>query len=249
MLVLVIVISFAPFYTKGNTTIFEGFIETATSWVWGTASDDYLSVGYKEISSTSILFNAGLANLPQLFFSIAYLNINTICTAVAGAHEWNQLATIKKHLRVTKPFGQQRSTYFLQLPYRWSLPLISAGGILHWLLSQTFFLVRIDFFDLHPLGHQNIVSTESRCACGLSALCLMVFIGVALLLLAAIGAIGLSKMPTRMPIAASCSLAISAACHHPPEESIRNCRYCNGAWWEITKETTARSPPRTSHSR
>jgi hypothetical protein len=179
-----------------------------SSWAWGTASDDFLSFGSDKTTSTGTLYNAWLANMPQLFLSFAYLNINTICTSMAGAHEWNRLATARKYLRVTKPVGQQRSTYFLQLPYRWSLPLMTLGGILHWLLSQTFFLVRVDFFD-----NNGAVTSQSISRCGFSSLCLMVFVGVALLLLTAIGVIGFWKMPMKMPIAGSCSLAISAACH------------------------------------
>tara|TARA_R110002003_G_scaffold124_6_gene11256 strand:+ start:21285 stop:21569 length:285 start_codon:yes stop_codon:yes gene_type:complete len=43
----------------------------------------------------------------------------------------------------------------------------------------------------------------------------MVFIAVGALLLGGIGLVGFRKMPMRMPIAGSCSLAISAACHPP----------------------------------
>jgi hypothetical protein len=183
---------------------------SGTSWAWGTASGDFLSLSSDKITSTGVLFNAWLANMPQLFLSFAYLNINTICTSMACAQEWNRLATSRKYLRVTKPVGQQRSTYFLQLPYRWSIPLMAISGILHWLLSQTFFLVRIDYF--------GSASASFISRCGFSVLCLMVFIGVALLLLTAIGVIGFWKMPMKMPIAGSCSLAISAACHPLADE-------------------------------
>jgi len=201
----------APLYTNGYaTTDRDG---TITSWAWGTASDDFLSLGSDKVTSTGTLFNAWLANVPQLFLSFAYLNINTICTSMAGAQEWNRLALSKKYLRVTKPVGQQRSTYFLQLPYRWSLPLIALGGILHWALSQTFFLVRIDFFN-----RAGFITSSSKSACGFSPLSFMIFIVVALLLLTAIGVIGFWNMPMKMPIAGSCSLAISAACHPLPDE-------------------------------
>lgn len=90
---------------------------------------------------------------------------------------------------------------------------MAISGILHWLLSQTFFLVRVDIFDL-----QGNTSAESISRCGFSVLCLMVFIGVALLLLMAIGVIGFWKMPMKMPIVGSCSLAISAACHPLADE-------------------------------
>jgi hypothetical protein len=135
--------------------------------------------------------------------------INLICTSMGGAVEWNKLATSRKGLRVTKPYGQQRSTYFLQLPYRWSLPLTAVSGILHWLMSQTFFLVRIDTLAKYT-------DTVTTSACGFSITSLIVLLSVFGALLLTIGIIGLRKMDAKIPIAASCSLAISAACHPPP---------------------------------
>jgi hypothetical protein len=184
------------------------------TWAWGTASDDSIFFGNSATTSTATLFNAWLANMPQLLLSFAYFNVNTICTSLAGAKEWNSLATSRKHLRVTNPVDQQRSTYFLQLPYRWSLPLVATGGFLHWALSQTFFLVRIDFFN--RAGGKNLNASKS--ACGFSTLSFVVFVTVGMALLLVIGVVGFRKMPTHMPVAGSCSLAISAACHPPPDE-------------------------------
>jgi hypothetical protein len=93
---------------------------------------------------------------------------------------------------------------------QWSVPLIFVGAILHWLLSQTFFLVRIDF--LNRLGEQ---SGASQSACGFFVLSLTVFITVSALLLSVIGFFGFRKMPMNMPIAGSCSLSIGAACYPP----------------------------------
>ncbi|KAH7091653.1 hypothetical protein FB567DRAFT_279067 [Paraphoma chrysanthemicola] len=212
LLSLVMIIICVPLYRTHslNGSAYSSRFSQSGGWLWGSASSDFLSIGSAEATSNATLYNAWLANIPQLILSFSYLNINTICTAMAGAREWNRFATSRKHLRVTKPMGQQRSTYFLQLPYKWSIPLVSNGAILHWLLSQTFFLVRIDYFD-----RKGDRTTECNSACGFSALSLMVFIGVAMTLLSVIGVIGFWKMPMKMPIAGSCSLAISAACHPP----------------------------------
>jgi hypothetical protein len=133
---------------------------------------------------------------------------------MASAQEWNNMSTIRKGLRVTNPHGDQRSTFFLQLPYRYSLPLIGTGGILHWLLSQSFFLVRLDAYD----GQRKIDTARSRSDCGFSLISYFVAVGVAFCLLCAVGVAGLMKLQMRMPVAASCSLAISAACHGNPDE-------------------------------
>lgn len=150
--------------------------------------------------------------MPQLLLSICYFTINRICTSIAGADEWNRLATGRKSLRVTQPYGRQRSTYFLQLPYKWSIPLTVISGTLHWLVSQTFFLVRLD-----PINDDHGPSEVS--ACGFSLLSFTVLFSFLAVLQCAIGIVGLRKMPMNAPTAASCSLAISAACHPPPGDA------------------------------
>jgi len=176
---------------------------------WGSSSTSYLySSG--STSAVATLWSAWLANIPQLLLSSCYFTINLICTSMSGAEEWNNLATSRKGLRVTQPYEDQRSTYFLQLPYRWSLPLLAISGTLHWLMSQTFFLVRIDTWE-----HDKQSSTA---ACGFSALSLVVLLLVLFVLLGIIGAVGLRMRETKMPVVLSCSLAISAACHPPLDD-------------------------------
>jgi hypothetical protein len=182
------------------------------NWRWGAASSGFLSFGSDTASTKGTTWNAWLANMPQVLLSMCYLNLNTICTSMASAAEWNGLATSRKGLRVTKPFGEQRSTYFLQLPYRWALPLMIISGCLHWLLSQTFFLTRTDFFSQDG----NLDSWTS--ACGISFSSLLTFSLVALALVCAVRWIGRRPMYPKLPLAESCSLMISAACHPAPDE-------------------------------
>lgn len=190
------------------------FVKTSVDGGWGSSSTGSLSFGSSKITGRATLFNGWLANLPQLLLSFGYFMVNNICTLMASAEEWNDMSVTRKGLRVTDPQGDQRSTYFLQLPYRYSLPLIGASGILHWLLSQSFFLVRIDSYDLQ----RKIVEANSKSACGFSLVSFYVFLGSAFCLLCAVGVVGSFKMRMRMPVAASCSLSISAACHKNPSE-------------------------------
>lgn len=176
---------------------------------WGTSSDNILPFG------STVLFNAWIVNLPQILLSVCYLALNSICTSIASAEEWNNLSTTRKGLRVTRPLGKQRSTYFLQLPYKWALPLMITSGTLHWLLSQSFFLVRLDVVNRNNI----VVDANSKSACGLSRLSLMVFFIVFLVLVLSIGWAGVRHMKQRLPFAASCSLVISAACHPAKDES------------------------------
>jgi hypothetical protein len=163
-------------------------------------------------------------NTPQLALSVCYLGLNNICTSLAGAEEWNNMARVRKALRVTDPQGEQRSTYFLQLPYRWIVPLMLISSALHWLLSQSFFLVRLTVLDREG----NVKNDDSVSACGFSAVSLMVFWAVAAVPVCAVGTISMRRMKQSMPVAASCSFIISAACHVPDgdvEHHLRKLRW------------------------
>jgi hypothetical protein len=183
-------------------------------------------------SSLATLVNAVLANIPQLILTLGYLTVNTICTSMASAEEWNNFAVLRKALRVTQPRGSQRSTYFLQLPYKWSLPLIITSATLHWLLSQSLFLVRMDYYDRQG----RMLTDDSISVCGFSTVSLYVLLVAFLLLLASVGYIGSSKMQVRSPMIASCSLAISAACHPPGGE--KETHLAQVKWGVVDQATT-----------
>jgi hypothetical protein len=57
------------------------------------------------------------------------------------AEEWNGYAKDRKTLRVSHPEGIQRSTYFISMPFKYGIPLMTATTTLHWLVSQSTFLV------------------------------------------------------------------------------------------------------------
>jgi hypothetical protein len=180
-------------------------------WKWGPSSSGTLSFGANEASTKGSIWNVWLSNMPQILLSVCYLNLNTICTPMASFQEWNTLATSRKGLRVTMPFGEQRSTYFLQLPYKWALPLIILSGSLHWLLSQAFFLIRIDY-------ERDGKLEEWTSACGISMSSLLTFLSAAFVLVCVLIVIGRRPMFPRLPLAESCSLMISAACHPAADE-------------------------------
>lgn len=80
------------------------------------------------------------ANKPHVFLSACYYNFNGLITRFFVEKEWNSYSLAYLPLRVTTPKGSQISTYRLQLPLVASIPLIVVGALLHWVLSQTFFL-------------------------------------------------------------------------------------------------------------
>ena len=87
--------------------------------------------------TVGLLSNVLIANLPQLILSIAYFTYNGLFTSMLAGLEWSQMAWQKKGLRVSQnPQGEQRSSYFLQLPYRYAIPLLGFSAVMHWLVSR-----------------------------------------------------------------------------------------------------------------
>ncbi|KAF2118006.1 hypothetical protein BDV96DRAFT_489526 [Lophiotrema nucula] len=80
----------------------------------------------------NLLTNKLAVNAPQTTLSFIYVAYNLMLTTLLLAREWDQYAYHRKGLRVSsKPKGAQRSIYFLQLPYRYSVPLLLVSGTLH----------------------------------------------------------------------------------------------------------------------
>ncbi|CAI6340112.1 unnamed protein product [Periconia digitata] len=194
---------------------------------WGTSSTTVL--GDSGHNAGNSLALAWMSNAPQIVLSFLYFAINSECTSMAGAYEWNRMALVRKGLRVTKPFGEQRSTYFLQLPLRFSLPLIAISGGLHWLLSQSLFLLRIDTVDREG----NLNPGQSKSGMGFSSSSFLTLCGTFYIFVIAVGIVGRRRIQARVPFAASCSLVISAACHAPEREQETHLRRIK---WGVVEE-------------
>jgi hypothetical protein len=182
---------------------------------WGTSSSAQYSLGLGKFDAQSTALLALIANSPQLLISLIYLFFNQTFTAMAMAYEWNQFGRHRKSLRVSKPSGEQRETYFLQLPLRWGVPLNCFGGLLHWLTAQTLFVVRLDQRDRDG----NLIESESIAACGFSGSGFLAILTVILLLSLLATALGFISFEAHIPFAGTCSWVISAACHRPAQEA------------------------------
>ncbi|KAE9378504.1 hypothetical protein N431DRAFT_528895 [Stipitochalara longipes BDJ] len=145
---------------------------------------------------------------------MAYFALNRMCTSICFTREWNDCAIYRKGLRTTVSSGEQRPAYFLQLPYRWAVPLTTISGVLHWLLSQSLFLVLLEIRDTDG----EIIDTESTSTVGYSNLSLLVFATTYLVTLFVVFGLQVRRITLRIPPANHCSLVISAACHPPPED-------------------------------
>ncbi|KAH6657589.1 hypothetical protein BKA67DRAFT_192664 [Truncatella angustata] len=81
-----------------------------------------------------------VANTPQLILSLCYFSYNTFFTRLAVETEWNSFSLRHQPLRVSYPVGKQVSKYRLQLPYRYSIPLLAVSILLHWLVSNSVYI-------------------------------------------------------------------------------------------------------------
>jgi hypothetical protein len=68
---------------------------------------------------------------------------NSLFTSLLLCDEWNDFARHRQPLRVTASQGEQRSKYYLSIPYHYAIPILVFSGGSHWLVSESLFLVRI----------------------------------------------------------------------------------------------------------
>ncbi|KAK0618775.1 hypothetical protein DIS24_g11536 [Lasiodiplodia hormozganensis] len=167
-----------------------------------------------------------IANLPQLLLSFIYFFLNGLITKLSLAKEWSAYAHRRAALRVSHPRGSQRGTYFLQVPYRVGVPLMLFSGVLHLIISQSIFFVKVDGRDAHGADGDDDASLNaatSAVTCGFSPLGMILTVVAAAVLSVFTVALGLRRLrPGGMPLAGSCSAAIAAACHGP--EGTDECR-------------------------
>lgn len=166
--------------------------------------------------SPGLIKNVLLANSPQLILSLLYIVYNRMYTCMSFSSEWHAFSRRRRALRVTSPRGDQRSTYFLSLPYKYLVPILITSVATHWILSQSFFLVAIDVFD----EDGNLSSDESILTCGFSCIAIIFLIGIGYLVLIIGVGTGFRRYEGGMPLVGSCSAAMSAACHTENEEGV-----------------------------
>jgi hypothetical protein len=161
------------------------------------------------IGGSTVIVSVLIANSPQPILSFIYLLFNGVFTSMFLAEEWSDFAHKRKNLRVSRPKTGQRSTYFLELPYRYAVPLMIFSGVLHWSVSQSIFLAQVASFDKYGELHDPaMIST-----CGYSPIAIVITLIVGTFLALFVSVLGLRKYKPGMPLAGSCSAAISAACH------------------------------------
>lgn len=171
-------------------------------------------------SGSSLLEAVLIANSPQLALSTVYVVYNNIFTRLVVGKGWATKSTQYSYLRVTDAKGLQRSTYRLQLPYRYSIPLIIASAFLHWLMSNTIyvFISQGDYFqDLSSSG--NSTDSDSNLPPGSTVSVGYSIVTLAILVFGLLAGFMLPSICSQKPLigfanSVGCnSFAISASCH------------------------------------
>ncbi len=70
-----------------------------------------------------------------------YFLTRSIFTRLLMAKEWAMFSTGYRPLRVSDPRGDQVSRHFLQISWRYGIPLTVVSGFLHWLLSCSIYVL------------------------------------------------------------------------------------------------------------
>ncbi|KAF1845091.1 uncharacterized protein K460DRAFT_394825 [Cucurbitaria berberidis CBS 394.84] len=189
-----------------------------------------------------VMRNVIQANTPQLALSMAYYLWNSHMTVMIAAYEYDMYAattkgadgiplpTDRRSLYVTNPQvgTDQKATPFLVVPFKYWIANSVLWSVLHWLASQAVFFVRVDM-----LNHWKQVSLFSVSQVGYSIMGFLCSFAVSFIVFGFAMWIGAKKFRNRMPLAATCSGALSAACH-PKDPSLKH--YEKKVHWGIETE-------------
>ena len=149
------------------------------------------------------------SNIPQVFLAIITLFTNAAFVEMTQADEYVRFLTKRATLRVSNPSGEQRGTYLLGMPYRYAIPTLAITSAVHWSISQSIVLVYIDSTSTN-LANPFAFTTSDL---SFSPLAIVVSLVLAGVLVVTTIAFGFKRLPSKIPLASSCSLALSAAVH------------------------------------
>ena len=206
----ILILSVALFFAVNGA---KGF-----AWSNGLGVPDIQSMASfrtDDTGSSGIVPTLLISNVPQLGFSILYVVFTNIWTKMLVAHEFDRMTQARKGLRVSvRPRGMQRSSRFFALPARYAIPLMACSAGLHWLCSQSFFMIRLDGVGLGgQIDKQDRIVRLGYSSTGI--VCLIALSAV--LLIGTVGMASFRRVNTELG-ETSMSVIISAACHQKDQQ-------------------------------
>ena len=112
---------------------------------WGGFSSSATVTALRGDNLSSEFAAMAISNGAQFLYSLLYLLLIYNISLISMEHEWGDWEKARKRPRCTivsgKPFKQ---TYFLQLPPKILVPLMSYAALMHWLLGQAISTIETD---------------------------------------------------------------------------------------------------------
>lgn len=163
-----------------------------------------------------VLSSVLVANLPQLVITITHFFYNGILANMLVGREYSSHGSTRKALRVSVPVetSEQRSTYWLSVPFRYAILIIALETIFHLLVSKSFYYISIFPFDTF----NEVMDVYVGKSLAYSPLFIFRSLLMGGLLLCILLVLSLRRLSSEMPLARSSSAVISAACHPPQHE-------------------------------
>lgn len=180
--------------------------------------------GYEllHVTSTGVVGNSVIANLPQLMISIFYYIINGILSSQLAEREWSRFGNQKRRLRTSFPSTEDMA-FYLSMPYSYSGPLIVMFILLHLSVSQSLFGIEIYFYTWNGSIARGLKTTydavavneqgaafSTLCASTSAAIFSMMAFGI---IIVVVVANSFRRMNTAMPFPGTHSVVIAAATH------------------------------------
>lgn len=172
--------------------------------------------------------------MPQIILSFAYFSYNSFLTRLQVEREWQSFALSHTPLRVSNPVGKQVSSYRLQLPYKFSIPLITICALLHWIMSNAVFLYIVEggktqflcscsysttcltapgFWHMGSMTGLSGLTNNAQAVMDFSAPAILSLLVTSSVLVSLAVVLSLWRVPSAMISGGSNSLVLSAACH------------------------------------
>ncbi|KAF9894958.1 hypothetical protein FE257_004580 [Aspergillus nanangensis] len=189
------------------------------------------SVVLQQAKQWPILGYVVVANTPQFIITISYYFYNNVLTSMVAAAEYHSYGSTRRTLRVSwpRPDSSQRSTYWLSVPYQYSIPVLAIYAALHWTISQSLFYVQIVPYDLFG-GH---VDDQELRGLGYSPIAIFVSLLLGGVLVGSFLLVAVCRrLGSLIPLAGSSSAGISASCHPGVDVDASTVALGEVAWGE-----------------
>ena len=189
-------------------------LDFASLWRLGFGAPHQDAIVLYDISELNFIGMAMLANIPQIFLAAVWLLYMGIMTSMFLAADWATFGTSGHTLQVSSPAGRQRGSWLLGAPPSYGVFLLVLQMVLHWLVSQSIFVISVSFRT--PDGSVPTRSPSGFVNAGFSPVGIIFSVIVSGLLVLSVIVMAMRRMPLGAPpVVATCSAAISAACHMP----------------------------------